>query len=110
MFNTTVTVDQFLEALIETLYMISFSLVIGALIGVPMGILLVVTRKDSIMESPILFQIMNQFINIVRSLPFIILIVAIIPITKLIVQTSIGSTAAIVPLTIYIAPFIARLV
>src|SRR5699024_10039140 len=93
-----------------TFYMIGFSLVIGSIIGIPLGILLVVTRPGGIIESKILYNIINPIINIFRSLPFIILLVAIIPFTRLIVQTSIGTAAAIVPLIIYIAPYIARLV
>lgn len=110
MIETTVTLAQFNEAMIETFYMIGFSLVIGSIIGIPLGILLVVTRPGGIIESKVLYKIINPIINIFRSLPFIILLVAIIPFTRLIVQTSIGTAAAIVPLIIYIAPYIARLV
>jgi len=110
MFETTVTLDQFLQAMIDTFYMVGFSLLIGSLIGIPLGILLVATRPGGIMQNKIIFNILNPIINMFRSLPFIILLVAIIPFTKLIVNTSIGTAAAIVPLTIYVAPFIARLV
>ena len=94
----------------ETLYMVTVSLVIGALIGIPLGILLVVTRKNGIWSNTILHQVLNPIINILRSIPFIILLIAIVPFTKLLVGTSIGTTAAIVPLTVYVAPYIARLV
>lgn len=110
MFSTTVTFEQFLQAMIDTFYMVGFSLLVGSIIGIPLGILLVVTRPGGIIENKIIFKIMNPIINMVRSLPFIILLVAIIPFTRLIVQTSIGTAAAIVPLIIYVAPFIARLV
>jgi len=110
MFETTVTLEQFLEAMIDTFYMVGFSLLIGSILGIPLGILLVVTRNGGILENKVLFNILNPIINTVRSLPFIILLVAIIPFTKLIVKTSIGTAAAIVPLIIYVAPFIARLV
>lgn len=110
MFSSTVTFDQFVQAMIDTFYMIGYSLLIGSLIGVPLGILLVVTRPKGIIENKLLFNIINPIINIVRSLPFIILLVAIIPFTRFIVNTSIGTAAAIVPLTIYVIPFIARLV
>lgn len=110
MIKTTVTLELFIQSLIETFYMIGFSLVVGSLIGIPLGILLVVTRSGGIMENKIFYKIANPIINVLRSLPFIILIVAIIPFTRLIVQSSVGTTAAIVPLTIYIAPYIARLV
>lgn len=110
MYTTTVTLEQFWLAMIDTFYMVGFSLLIGSLLGIPLGILLVVTRSGGIMESKIVFKCLNPVINMVRSLPFIILLVAIIPFTKLIVQTSIGTAAAIVPLIIFVAPFIARLV
>ncbi len=110
MFSTTVTLDQFLQAMVDTFYMVGFSLIIGSIIGIPLGILLVVTRSGGIMENKFIFNILNPIINMVRSLPFIILLVAIIPFTRLIVNTSIGTPAAIVPLIIYVAPFIARLV
>ena len=110
MMDTTVTVNQFIQSLVDTVYMISISLFIGALIGIPLGILLVITRPGGITEHKVIFKLINPIVNIVRSLPFIILLVAIVPFTRLIVQTSIGTPAAIVPLIIYIAPYIARLV
>lgn len=110
MFSSSVTLEQFIQAMIDTFYMIGYSLLIGSLIGIPLGILLVVTRPGGIIENKVVFKLLNPIINIVRSLPFIILLVAIIPFTRLIVKTSIGTAAAIVPLIIYIAPFIARLV
>ncbi|WP_090737207.1 methionine ABC transporter permease [Paenibacillus sp. Mc5Re-14] len=108
--GTTITWDQLWEALYESVLMVSISLLIGALIGIPIGILLVVTRSGGILENKWLYGILNPIINIVRSLPFIILLIAIIPLTRLIVHTSIGTSAAIVPLIIYIAPYIGRLV
>lgn len=108
--TTNITMDQFLQAIVDTLYMVGFSLFIGSLIGIPLGILLVVTRSGGVLENKFLYAILNPIINILRSLPFIILLVAIIPFTRLIVQTSIGTAAAIVPLIIYIAPYIGRLV
>lgn len=110
MFETVITLDQFLQASIDTLYMVGMSLLVGSLIGIPLGIALVVTRPGGIIESKIFYSILNPIINIVRSLPFIILMVAIIPFTRMIVGTSIGTNAAIVPLIIFISPFIARLI
>lgn len=110
MFNTTVTFAQFFQAMIDTFYMVGFSLLIGSILGIPLGILLVITRPGGITENNFVFKVINPIINMVRSLPFIILLVAIIPFTRLVVQTSIGTSAAIVPLIIYVAPFIARLV
>lgn len=110
MFTTSVTLAQFFQAMIDTFYMVGFSLLVGTLLGVPLGVLLVITRPGGITENKVLFKMINPIVNMVRSLPFIILLVAIIPFTRLIVQTSIGTAAAIVPLIIYVAPFIARLV
>ena len=110
MFGSSLDSSQLLQAQYETLYMVTVSLVIGALIGIPLGILLVVTRKNGIWSNTILHQVLNPIINILRSIPFIILLIAIVPFTKLLVGTSIGTTAAIVPLTVYVAPYIARLV
>jgi len=110
MFNTTVTLTQFIQAMIDTFYMVGFSLLVGSILGIPLGILLVITRPGGIIENNLVFKVINPIINMVRSLPFIILLVAIIPFTRLVVQTSIGTSAAIVPLIIYVAPFIARLV
>ncbi|BBD90998.1 methionine ABC transporter permease [Staphylococcus caprae] len=110
MFGSSLDASQLFQALYETLYMVTVALIIGALIGIPLGILLVVTRKNGIWPNIVLHQILNPIINILRSIPFIILLIAIVPFTKLLVGTSIGTTAAIVPLTVYVAPYIARLV
>src|SRR5699024_6352157 len=109
-FKTQVTLDQFLQAGWETFVMVGVSLVIGTILGSIIGILLVLTRPNGIEESPIFYKALNTVVNIVRSLPFIILMVAIIPFTRMVVGTSIGTSAAIVPLIIYISPFIGRLV
>ncbi|WP_134684051.1 methionine ABC transporter permease [Brevibacillus migulae] len=101
---------QVVQAIYETLYMVGVSLVFATLIGLSLGILLVVTRKGHILENQAVFSTLNPIINVLRSVPFIILLVAIIPFTRLIVGTSIGTTAAIVPLVIYTGPYIARLV
>ncbi|MBA8771996.1 methionine ABC transporter permease [Staphylococcus coagulans] len=110
MLGSSIETSQLLEALYQTLYMVTFALVLGAIIGIPLGILLVVTRQNGIWPNAVIHHILNPMINILRSIPFIILLIAIIPFTKLIVGTSIGTTAAIVPLTVYVAPYIARLV
>lgn len=106
----SVSADLIIQSIYETIYMVSVSLLIGTLIGVPLGILLVMTRPNGIKPSRIFFTILNGIINILRSIPFIILLVAITPLTRLIAGQTYGSTAAIVPLVVYIAPFIARLV
>lgn len=99
-----------LTSMWETLYMVSISLVFGTLIGIPLGVLLVVTRKGHILENRLIFSILNPIVNIFRSIPFIILLVAIIPFTRFIVGTSIGTTGAIVPLVLHIGPYMSRLV
>ncbi|UXV42252.1 methionine ABC transporter permease [Staphylococcus simulans] len=110
MLGSTLDLSQLMEALYQTLLMVSISLVIGSLIGIPLGVLLVVTKKDGIWENVVIYHILNPVINVLRSVPFIILLIAIVPFTKLVVGTSIGTAAAIVPLTVYVAPYIARLV
>ncbi|WP_077847039.1 methionine ABC transporter permease [Clostridium puniceum] len=106
----TITGPQIIKAIVETLQMVSISLIVGALFGIPFGVLLVITKNGGIVKNKVIFSVLNNIINIVRSLPFIILLVAIVPFTRLIVGTSIGTKAAIVPLIVYIIPYIARLV
>ena len=98
------------KSLAETLYMLSVSAIIAAIIGIPHGILLVVTEKNGILVCPVLNKPLAFAINMVRSIPFIILMVAIIPFTRMVAGTSIGTTAAIVPLTIAAIPYTARMV
>lgn len=99
-----------LKSLAETLYMLSVSAIIAAVIGIPLGILLVVTEKGNILSCPVLNKPLAFIINMIRSIPFIILMVAIIPFTRIVAGTSIGTTAAIVPLTIAAIPYTARMV
>ena len=105
-----VITNLLLKSLAETLYMLSVSAIIAALIGIPLGILLVVTEKHGILACPVLNKPLAFIINLIRSIPFIILMVAIIPFTRLVAGTSIGTTAAIVPLTIAAIPYTARMV
>ena len=102
--------EQILEALWETVYMTGASFLFSLIIGFPLGILLVVTRKGHLLANEPVSKVLNIVINIFRSVPFIILMVAIIPLTRLIVGTSIGTAAAIVPLVFYAGPYIARLI
>lgn len=102
--------EQITQALVETLQMVAFSLLFSAVLGVPLGIALVVTRKGHLLENAPVFNVLNGIINVFRSVPFIILLVAIIPITRFLVGTSIGTAAAVVPLVFYAGPYIARLV
>lgn len=98
------------ESTLDTLLMVLVSGGIGALVGIPLGILLFITDKKSFLPMPTLNTILGTVINALRSVPFIILLVAIIPFTRLVVGSSIGTAAAIVPLTIAVAPFMARIV
>lgn len=101
--------DKLIKAGWETLYMVGFSLIIGSIVGFLIAIVLWLTRKGGLKENSLLYTILNGFINIIRSTPFIILLVCVMPFTKIIVGTRIGTRAAIVPLVIYTAPFLARL-
>ena len=98
------------ESTLLTLYMVAMSTVLGTLIGAPLGIFLATSRRGELLSAPVLNTVLGLVVNAARSTPFIILVVAIIPLTRLIAGTSIGTTAAIVPLTIAAAPFIARLI
>ncbi len=99
-----------LNGVLETLYMTLVSSLIAYLLGLPMGVILVVTDSDGIRPQAAVNRILGGIINVLRSVPFIILLVAVIPITRVIVGTSIGSTATIVPLVIAAAPYVARVV
>jgi D-methionine transport system permease protein len=98
------------KELFNTLYMVSVSTFFAALIGTPIGIALTLTDKGGLKEKPILYQVLGMMVNIGRSIPFAILMIALIPVTRWIVGTSIGTTASIVPLTLAAAPFVARVV
>ncbi|NYE03515.1 D-methionine transport system permease protein [Bacillus niacini] len=102
--------EQIISALIETVQMVAFSLLFSTILGLPLGILLVVTRKGHLLQNLPVFNVLNGIVNIFRSVPFIILLVAMIPVTRLIVGTSIGTAAAVVPLVFYAGPYIARLI
>lgn len=101
---------QLWEATLQTIYMVGVSAAIAVVVGLPLGILLTISDKGGLAENTWLNKILGFIVNVVRSIPFIILLVAVIPLTRLIVGTSIGSTAAIVPLAISAIPFFARLV
>lgn len=96
------------KALGETVYMVVVSMIISSAIGVPLGVLLHTTAKGQILENVVINQTVGSIVNAVRSIPFIILMVAIIPLTRFIVGSAIGTTAAIVPLVIASIPFIGR--
>ena len=102
--------DLILQATLDTLYMVAISGVIATLIGLPLGVMLYATRPRQILAMPVLNQVLGIITNVGRSIPFIILMVAIIPFTRMLVGTSIGINAASVPLTIAAIPFVARLI
>lgn len=95
---------------LDTLQMTVISTIMAMIIGIPLGVVLVVTSKGHILENAALNKILGAIVNATRSIPFIILMVAIIPFTRMVVGTSIGTTAACVPLTLGAIPFLARLV
>jgi ABC-type metal ion transport system, permease component len=97
-------------ALWETLYMVAGSVFFGHLFGIPLGVLVVVTSPGHILPNRLVHRVAGVIVNIGRSIPFIILMVAIIPFTRWVVGTSIGTTAAIVPLSVAAVPYVARLV
>ncbi|WP_311775148.1 methionine ABC transporter permease [Alkalihalobacillus sp. TS-13] len=112
-----VRIDEFLdlwgsdlwEATIQTFQMVGISLAFSIVIGLPLGILLVLTRPGKALANKYVYQVLNVVINIIRSVPFIILLFFILPFTKMIVGTSIGVKGVIVPLVVFTAPYIARL-
>ena len=97
------------KALLQTVHMVAVAGVIGSLIGLPIGIFLATSGKGELFPAPTINKIVGAIVNATRSTPFIILVVAIIPFTRLVTGTSIGTSAAIVPLTIATIPFVARL-
>lgn len=102
--------ELLLLALGETLWMVFASALFGTILGVPLGIALHITKPGQIAAQPMFNKVLGTVVNVGRSVPFIILLVAIIPLTRLIIGTSIGTNAAIVPLAIGAIPFLARLV
>lgn len=98
------------DALGETAYMVAAAATLGTLIGGPLGIVLATSGRGEIYAAPLANRVLGAIVNATRSTPFIILVVAIIPFTRLVAGTSIGTSAAIVPLTVAAAPFIARIV
>ncbi len=102
--------NMILTSTLETMYMVFFSTLFSLIIGFPVGILLVITKPGNILEKPKLNQFLEIIINMLRSFPFIILMICLFPLSRIIVGTTIGSTAAIVPLSISAAPFVARMV
>ena len=107
---TKEVVDMILKGIQETLYMTLLSTLMGYVIGLPMGVLLAVSDKEGLKPNRVLYPILDVIANIVRSIPFLILLILLIPFTRMIVGKSYGSTATVVPLVIAAGPFIARMV
>ena len=105
-----VMIDLFIDSFWETLIMVGVAGILGGIIGIPLGVFLRLTDKGGVLENAPLNNTVGWIVNAIRSTPFIILLVAIIPFTRLITGSSIGTWAAVVPLTLASAPFIARLV
>ncbi len=98
------------QGLLETLYMVIVSAALAYVLGLPLGILLVVTDENGIKPKPVFNKVLGIFVNIVRSIPFIILLVWVTPVTRALIGTTLGPTATIVPLVFASAPYIARMV
>lgn len=103
-------INLLIQGIGETLQMTVISTIASMIIGIPLGVILVVTSKGHILANKFINTILGAIVNAGRSIPFIILMVAIIPFTRMVVGTSIGTTAACVPLTLSAIPFLARLV
>lgn len=99
-----------LTGLQETVFMVALSSLLSYLIGIPLGILLIVTDKDGIQPNGIINTVLGVIINLMRSVPFIIMLLAALPLTRFIVRTTLGPKAVVVPLVLAAAPYIARMV
>lgn len=95
---------------LETIYMVLFSTLFATLLGFPLGVALVVTEKGGLLENETIYRTLDSIVNICRSFPFIILMIVLFPLSRIIVGTTIGTTASIVPLSIGAAPFVGRVV
>ncbi|MCD7833664.1 MAG: ABC transporter permease [Lachnospiraceae bacterium] len=104
------TISMIIDGIGETLWMTCMSTFLGYVIGLPMGVVLTVTGADGIKQNPFIYKILDVITNILRSVPFLILMITIRPLTKFIVGKSYGATSTIVPLTVAAAPYIARMV
>jgi len=102
--------EMIINGILETLYVVFFSSLLSYLIGIPLGIILVVTERDGIRPFPLLQKVLGIMINLLRSVPFIILLLMVLPLTRAIVGTTLGAKAVIPPLVIAAAPYIARMV
>ncbi|ADP14168.1 MULTISPECIES: methionine ABC transporter permease [Achromobacter] len=102
-------IDLLITSLLDTLLMVGVASAIAVVVGIPLGVILTVTARGNMLENQSVNHVLGAVINATRSVPFVILMVAIIPFTRLVAQTSIGTTAAIVPLSVAAIPFMARI-
>ncbi len=102
--------ELLLPSLLQTLYMVTVSTIVSLVLGLPIGVLLVITERGGIWEKPWINSILGTIVNVTRSFPFLILMIVLFPLARVIVGKSIGPTAAIVPLSIAAAPFVARVI
>ena len=102
--------EMIIRGIGETLYMTLLSTIIGYLFGLPLGVCLAITDSDGLTPNKIIYKIQDVIVNITRSIPFLILLILLIPFTRLVVGRSTGSTATVVPLVVAAIPFIARMV
>lgn len=103
-------IDMIKQGIVDTLYMTIVSTLLGYVIGLPAGIILAVTDKKGLRPNVVIYKIFDVVVNVIRSMPFLILLILLIPLTKFIMGKSYGASATIVPLVIAAAPFIARMV
>ena len=104
-----VPASQLILSAEQTLYMVFVSLVVGSILAIVLAMILVLTNENGILKNRPIYLVLNTIINIIRSVPFIILMVFIMPLTKTIVGTRIGTTAALIPLIVFITPYLTRL-
>lgn len=109
MFDQT-TIMMIWTGVLQTLYMTILSTALAYVLGLPLGVILILTQEGGITPRPVLYRILDIIVNILRSIPFLILLITVMPLTRLIVGTTIGSNATVVPLVIAAFPFIARMV
>ena len=107
---TSATTDMIITGIGQTLYMTILSTVVGYVFGLPLGVMLVVFDKDGLRPNKAVYKVLDVISNIIRSIPFLILLILIIPLTRLIVGQSYGSSATVVPLVVAAIPFIGRMV
>lgn len=100
--------EEVIESTFQTIYMVLITAAVAGILGILLGVVLVVTSPNGILENKRIYNFLDQFVNIFRSLPFIIMMALIVPFTRLLVGTSIGTSAAIVPLVVGTTPFFAR--